>query len=150
MDIARTAPVVAEAHALVRAPLAEVWRVQTDIAAWPRWNDAVTRVELHGPLAPGTTFRWTAGGAPILSTLQEVLPERRIAWTGRTLGIRAVHVWEFEPDADGTRVRTAESFEGPVAWLLSRHLHRMLTAALERGVAALKREAERQAGGARA
>jgi uncharacterized protein YndB with AHSA1/START domain len=149
MDVNRTAPVVAEAHAVVRAPLNEVWRVQTDIAEWPRWNREVARVEMRGPLAPGTTFRWKAGGAPIVSTIKEVVPERRIVWTGRTLGTRAVHVWAFEPHAEGTLVRTVESFDGLLARLLAGYLRRMLTGTLQRGLAALQREAERRSGGAR-
>ena len=55
----------------------------------------VASADLRGPLAPGTEFRWKSGGSSIVSILQEIEPKRRIAWTGRTLGIRAVHVWTF-------------------------------------------------------
>lgn len=41
---------------------------------------------------------------------------RRIVLTGPAQGIFAIHVWEFTPTADGTRVHTDESWSGePVA-----------------------------------
>jgi hypothetical protein len=144
VDINRNAPATASAEAFVLAPLDVVWAVQTGIGEWSRWNPDVARVDLQGPLAPGTVFRWKAGGTSIVSTLQEVEPMRRIAWTGRTMGIRAVHVWTFEPQDDGVRVRTEESFEGLLARLFARSMRRMLAASLDKGLNALKEESERR------
>lgn len=146
MDINPSAPATASAEAFIHAPADLVWSILTGFAGWPRWNPAVTRVQIDGPPKPGTTFRWAAGGAPIVSTIQEVVPEQRLVWTGRMLSIRAVHVWTFEPESDGVRVRTAESFEGLLVRLLASPMQRMLAASLEQGLAALKAEAERQAG----
>jgi hypothetical protein len=79
------------------------------------------------------------------STIAEVEPQRRIGWTGRApLGIRAVHTWSFEADGDGTRVRTEESLDGLMTRLLAGLMRRVLDRALQRGVAALKAEAERR------
>ncbi len=102
-------------------------------------------VDLRGPLAPGTEFRWKTGGTPITSTIGEAAPNRRLGWTGRApLGIRAVHTWSFEPEGRGTRVRTEESFEGLLPRLLPVSMARLLRSTLEKNVAALKAEAERR------
>lgn len=146
MDIDRNAPVIASAELFIDAPPAVVWTVQTDLAAWPGWNSDVSSMDLQGPLAPGTVFRWKTGGLPIASRLQIVEPERRIGWTGKAPpGIRAVHVWSFEPENGGTRVRTEESFDGLLARLLPGPMRRMLAQSLESGLVALKTEAERRA-----
>ena len=143
MDINRKAPAIASAEALVRAPLDVVWAVQTEFTEWSRWNPDVEYVDMEGQLVPGTEFRWKAGGAAITSELQEVEPKRRIVWTGRILGIRAVHVWTFEERADGILVRTEESFEGLLARLFAKSLRRMLASSLAKGLEALKTECER-------
>ncbi len=83
----------------------------------------------------------------IVSELGEVDPPRRIAWTGRTLGLRAVHTWTFEERGEGTRVQTEESFEGWLARLLPGLLRRTLRSSLENGLAALAAECERRAEG---
>ena len=143
MDINRNAPAIASAEALVRATLDVVWSVQTNFSEWSRWNPEVAYVDMEGPLAPGTEFRWKAGGAAIISELQEVEPRRRIVWTGKILGIRAVHVWIFEERTDGVLVRTEESFDGLLARLFAKSMRRMLATALAKGLGALKTECER-------
>ena len=143
MDINRKAPAIGSAEALVRAPLDVLWSVQTNFTKWSRWNPDVEYVDIEGPLAPGTEFRWKANGAAITSELQEVEPKRRIVWTGKILGIHAVHVWTFEEQADGVLVRTEESFEGLLARLFAKSMRRMLAAALTKGLDALKTECER-------
>ena len=143
MDINRKAPAIGSAEALVRAPLDVLWSVQTNFTEWSRWNPDVEYVDIEGPLAPGTKFRWKAGGAAITSELQEVEPKRRIVWTGKILGIRAIHVWIFEERADGILVRTEESFDGVLARLFAKSMRRMLVSSLAKGLEALKTECER-------
>ena len=144
MDINREAPAIASSEGLIRAPLDVIWTTLTNIAEWSRWNPDVSSVDLRGPLAPGTEFRWKSGGASIVSTLQEIDPKRRIAWTGRTLGIRAAHVWTFTEQAEGVLVRTEESFDGLIVRLFSGAMRRMLASSLEKSLSALRTECERQ------
>jgi hypothetical protein len=146
MEINHQAPAVATAEVLILAPLDVVWSVQTKIDEWSRWNPDVSKVNLRGPLSAGTEFHWKAGGASIDSILQEVEPKQRIAWTGRTLGIRASHVWTFQQTDKGVLVRTEESFEGILVRLLAGPMRRMLRSSLEKGVQALKTECERRIG----
>jgi hypothetical protein len=143
MDINRKAPAIANADALVDAPLDVVWSVLTNIKEWSRWNPEVEYVDMEGPLKPGTEFRWKAGGALIVSELQEVEPKRRIVWTGKILGIRAVHVWTFAEQTDGVLVHTVETFDGLLARLFAKSMRRMLASTLSKSMEALKAECER-------
>jgi uncharacterized protein YndB with AHSA1/START domain len=146
VDINHSAPAVASAEILVEAPIETVWDVITDIDQWPRWNPAITEASLKGGLQPGSTFRWKAGPGGITSTLLQVNPPHVLGWTGKTFGIKAMHVYQLEPDAGGTRVRTAESWEGLPVRLVPGRMQKMLEDALGPGLEALKREAEKRAG----
>ncbi len=145
-DVNLRAPAIASASAFVNAPAEAVWDVLTDFTSWPAWNKSVSKMEMQGDVREGGTFVWTADGVKIRSTLERVERPKRIVWSGRTLGIRAIHVWDFTEKNGGTIVRTAESFEGPVAWLFRGMMRRMLSKAVEQGLAALKSEAEARQG----
>ena len=116
-----------------------------DFERWPEWNPDVRSAEISGPLAEGTELRWRAGPSRITSTLQWVERPRGIGWTGRTLGIKAVHVWWFEQRGERTFVRTAESWEGLLARLMRRRMSRVLQKSLDDGLPHLAVEAERRA-----
>jgi uncharacterized protein YndB with AHSA1/START domain len=138
----KAAPAIWTTETVVDAPIETVWRVLSDFAAWPRWNPSVSSIRLDGPVGVGTSFVWVADGSRIVSRLEEVDEPRRLAWSGKILGIRAMHVWEFEPRPSGTFVHTEESFEGLLARLFPGTMRKMLEKALTQGLAALKTEAE--------
>ena len=138
------APVEASAEALIEAPADLVWRILSDLGNWPAWNPAVSKMRVEGAIAPGTQFRWKAGGAGIVSKLALVAPPDAIAWTGRTLGIQAVHVWSLEAVPEGTRAETRECFVGWLPRQFPGLLQRTLARALQQSVQALKAEAERR------
>jgi uncharacterized protein YndB with AHSA1/START domain len=140
--------VVSAAEVDVDAPIERVWAALTAIDRWPEWNPDVTSASIDGPVAPGTTFRWKAGPGTITSRLEHVDPPRVIAWTGKTLGIRALHVWRLEARGGHTHVQTEESYDGLVARMLRRSLQKRLDTALTDGARWLKQEAERSAPGA--
>jgi uncharacterized protein YndB with AHSA1/START domain len=139
------APVVGAAEIEISATPDLVWDVLTGFNRWPTWNPDVESVSMHGDVAVGSEFRWKAGPGTITSTIQEVDPPRRIAWTGSTLGIQAVHVWWLEPSDGVTTVLTEESYQGLVARLLRRPLQKALDRALDNGLRYLKAEVERRA-----
>jgi uncharacterized protein YndB with AHSA1/START domain len=145
IEIDRGAPVVGAAETSIGAPITTVWRLLSDLERWPEWNRDISMLRLDGPVQAGTTFRWRSGSSRIVSCLEEVEAPHRIAWTGRTMGIRAVHVFELEEADRVTRVRTEESFEGLVARAMRRALRKRLARDLAEGLGALKIEAERQA-----
>lgn len=66
-----------------------------------------------------------------------------IAWTGRTMGIDAVHVWRLESKGAETAVTTEESFQGLLVRLFPGAFHRMLSGALDTVLRDLKAAAER-------
>jgi hypothetical protein len=148
MEIKTNAPAVARGEIEVAAAPEIVWGVLTDIAAWPAWNPDVRSASLEGPLAPGTQFRWKAGPGTIVSTLERVESPNLIAWTGRTMGIDAVHVHRLEPRGDATLVRSEESWDGLLVRLLRRPLTRSLQRAIDSGLEHLKAEVGRRATGA--
>jgi hypothetical protein len=128
---------------VIAAPVETVWAVLSDLQCWPDWYDDVSAMRMEGSLAPGTRFRWKAGGMTIRSELVEVMPPRRIAWTGRTLGISAIHVWQLDPVEAGAQVTTEESFEGPLPRLLPRLMRRTLEKTLDMSVMLLREACER-------
>ena len=67
-----------------------------------------------------------------------------IAWTGKTLGIKAIHFWWLEPRDGKTFVRTSESYEGLVTHLFRKPIQKALDRGLEDGLRYLKAEAERR------
>jgi hypothetical protein len=118
--------------------------VLTAIENWPAWNPAVKSAALQGEIAKGSEFRWKAGPGTITSIIQQVEPPQLIVWTGKTLGIKAVHVHTLEARNGKTLVKTKESYEGLAARLFSGPLKKTLDSALEEGLAHLKAEAERR------
>ncbi|MFF0968856.1 SRPBCC family protein [Streptomyces sp. NPDC003703] len=114
---------------VIHAPLHTVWKVQTDIERWPAWQAAVTTAQRldHGPLRPGSAFRWTTPVPPnpstpatrldITSTVRQIRSGDCIRWTGPADGeglhIDGVHVWNFTEVRGGVLVRTEETHTGP-------------------------------------
>jgi uncharacterized protein YndB with AHSA1/START domain len=140
------APAVGSAEVEVAADPERVWEVLTAIDDWPSWNPDVTSASLEGGLTQGSRFQWKAGRATITSTLQRVERPSLIGWTGKTLGLRAIHVYRLEPHGAATFVSSAESWEGIVARVFRKRMQRTLDRAMEDGLLHLKAEAERKTG----
>ena len=117
----------------ISAPPEVVWKVLTDLEQWPQWNPDVKSMSFDGPLAPGSEFRWKAGPATIVSTLERVEPPRVVAWRGRTMNIKALHEWRLEPSDGGTRVETEETYTGLLARLFAGSCRRRLTGRSNKG-----------------
>jgi uncharacterized protein YndB with AHSA1/START domain len=146
VEINTQAPVVGRSQAEINASPEAVWEVLTAFERWPSWNPDVRSMTFDGNVAPGSVFRWKAGPGTITSRLEEVEPPERIAWTGKTLGISAIHTWQLERQNGATLVRTQESYDGLVARLLRRSLQKTLDRALDDGLRHLKAEVEARAG----
>jgi uncharacterized protein YndB with AHSA1/START domain len=145
VDIDRNAPASAEGEIRIAAPPETVWAVMVDLSAWPAWNSDVKSMAFDGRLEPGATFRWKSGSASLVSTLQVVEAPHEIGWTGKTMGIHAVHMFRFEPVDGGTLARSAESFRGLIPSVLRKYSRNTLRRGIDRILAALKIEAERRA-----
>lgn len=145
MEINRNAPATADGELRIDADPEIVFGVISGIDQWPSWNPDVKSVSVEGPVQPGTVFRWKAGPSSLTSTLRVVDPPREIAWTGTTMGIKAVHVFRFRVSDGGTMARSEESWEGLIARLLKGYSRRTLDKGIRSVLAHLKTEAERRA-----
>lgn len=144
MKIDSDAPVQAQAELPIDAPLDQVWSLLTDISAWSRWNPGVNRVVVKGPIAAGTEFTWRSGRVPIASKLVQVAAEAQIAWTGRSLGMDAVHVWTFEARDGSVMAHTEESLDGLLARWMQGRMQRMLQSTLTESLRLLASECKRR------
>ena len=140
-------PVVSAHEVAIDAPITRVWDVLTAIDRWPAWNPDVKSVSIDGPVQKGASFRWKAGPGTISSRVEHIDRPHVVAWSGRTLGIRAVHVWRLESRDGGTLARTEESYDGLVARVLRRSLQKMLDNSLADVASSLKAEAEKDPAG---
>ncbi len=136
---------MATGETLIEASPELVFSVISSIGDWPAWNKDVKSVSLQGSVEPGTVFRWKAGGVSLTSTLQVVDPPQEIAWTGKTMGITAIHVFRFENADGGTLARSEESWEGLIASLFKGYSGRTLDKGIASVLSDLKAEAERRA-----
>jgi hypothetical protein len=144
------APVFATGEIEMAADPETVWAVMAEIGRWPEWNPDITAATLHGPLRPGTSFTWRSGPGTIRSVLQVVERPTELSWTGRTMGIPAIHVYRLRPSLERpghTAVVLEESWGGVLSRLLRRPLTGTLQTAINTGLAHLKTEAERRARG---
>jgi uncharacterized protein YndB with AHSA1/START domain len=146
VEIDRNAPAWAEASTRIAASPETVWTVISDIAGWPTWNPEIRSATFDGPLEPGSEFRWKAGPSSLVSRLEVVDPPREIAWTGSTMGIRAIHVFRFEPADGGTLAHSAESWTGTIPSLLRSFSRKRIQRAIDHALASLKVESERRTG----
>ena len=145
MEINRTAPATAEGELRIDADPQTVFSVISAIDQWPSWNPNVKSVTLQGPVQPGTVFRWKSGPSTLISTLQVLDPPNEIAWTGTTMGIKAVHLFRFQASNGGTLARSEESWEGLLARLLKGYSRKTLDKEIRSVLSHLKTEAERRA-----
>ncbi len=142
MHIDQSAPLVAHGSILINAKLDRVWRLQTNINYWSEWQPDVVAAQLQGKLAVGAVFHWRASGVNITSRIDELVPRQRVSWTGDSLGMHAIHNWEFEQRDDGILVRTEESISGWLAQIIGLFLPHYLDKALDQSLQTLRDAAE--------
>ncbi|MFD3515840.1 SRPBCC family protein [Streptomyces sp. NPDC058663] len=124
-----TARIRYESDILIKAPLATVFELQTDVERWPSWQPPVRTMERldSGRLRRGSQFRWTTPAPPtpstpattmqITSTVRQLKQGSCILWSGPAVGEGAridegVHLWTFQKVRGGVRVRTVETWSG--------------------------------------
>ncbi|MGK5110838.1 MULTISPECIES: SRPBCC family protein [unclassified Geodermatophilus] len=126
----------------------QVWRVLTDLAAYPAWNPFIVRAE--GVVEPGRRLTLTmqpVGGraATLHPRLIEVDVGRQLRWRG-TVGIPglmdAEHTFTLEPRGSDTRLIQLEEFRGVLVPFLAASLDRTTLPAFEAMNEALKSRAE--------
>ena len=96
----------------IEAPLDTVWRLHTDVNAWPRWQTDITGAHIDAAFEPGVSFDWTSYGFSVTSTVYDLAARSRVLWGGTSGGITGVHEWLFSETPGGVHVTTSESFAG--------------------------------------
>lgn len=137
------APVKCSKAVLIDASPRTVWNTLTNINRWPAWQAEITRAKLSGNPQPGTSFDWTTGGTKIHSLLHTVEPHQSFGWTGKVMGIYAIHNWSISVEHGKTKVSVEESMEGLLAWLLKGYFNKSLEKGMTTWLRALKNESER-------
>lgn len=138
-----SAPVITHQSVVIEASPAQIWAVLTDINNWAAWLPDVKRPQLNGGLQPGTTFDWKSNGAGIHSTLHTVAPAHELGWTGKSLGVYAIHNWTLTAVPSGTEVVVDESMQGLLASLFQGPLNCGLAKSTLQWLELLKAEAEK-------
>jgi uncharacterized protein YndB with AHSA1/START domain len=141
-DVDRNAPVLAHHEIDIDAPLERVWRLLTDVAAWPQWQTDITEARIEGAFAPGTSFDWTSYGFSVTSTIYDVEDGSRVLWGGTSGGITGIHEWLFAETPTGVHVETTESFAGEPVEADVTSMQSMLDASLVAWLGHLKTAAE--------
>jgi hypothetical protein len=57
-SIDEQAPVISRRSIVIAAPIGTLWRLHTDVNAWPNWQKAIDRSHLEDDFRPGATFTW--------------------------------------------------------------------------------------------
>ncbi|WP_399886832.1 SRPBCC family protein [Streptomyces sp. BBFR51] len=114
VTVDKSAPVVARASVLIKAPVRKVWDLHTDIDAWDTWIPEITPAKKRtpGPLRPGSVFEWSPQGMQVTSTVTKVDRNRCVAWAAPVNGIDGVHLWTFRKVRGGVLTTTEESWSG--------------------------------------
>lgn len=102
----------------VEAAPAAVWsRAYADAEAWPRWNEAIARASLDGPLALGATARIVFGtGLRLRFRVVEFEDGRLFTDESRLPGARMGHRHLVEPlTGGGSRLVNTIYIEGGLA-----------------------------------
>lgn len=133
-----------EATAVINAAPEQVWRVLTDIAAWPDWNSGVTKVD--GRLTLGEKLSITVEANPRRTFPVKVVtltaPERIVFRGGMPLGLfTGERTYTLQSDGSGTRFTMREQYTGPLAAMIFKSIPD-LRPSFQQFADGLKRQAE--------
>jgi hypothetical protein len=127
------APDVAHVHAVnvleTSVSVEAVWPWLVRATRWHEHYGNCKRLAIEGggtELALGTKFRWWTSGIPVVTVVDDLVPNARLGWSGTGLGARGYHAWILEPTPTGSRLITEESQRGAMVWLGQAALRRLL------------------------
>ncbi len=114
-----TMPVHVVNRLAIAAPPRAVWAKLIAANEWPSFyrNSSNVSVEGGGELRAGASFRWRTFGINLRSSVEEFVPDERIAWLAVGPGIVAYHAWVITPTLAGCAVLSEETQSGIVARL---------------------------------
>src|SRR5262245_41586846 len=114
----------------IASPRETVWRVLSDVAAWPEWLPTVTSVQSLDDRSLAVGHRYLVRQPklqPATWLVTELEPPRRFLWEARSPGLRllAEHIVDEGPPGASTVVLRF-SFAGPLGGLIG-GLYRSIT-----------------------
>ncbi|MGA8261536.1 MAG: SRPBCC family protein [Arenicellales bacterium] len=135
-----------ETSVSISAPQEMVWRVLSDVAAWPDWLPTVDKVEpLDGRvLQLGSRFLVQQPRLrPATWTVTELEQPRRFVWLARSPGLKMLADHTVDEESPGfSRVVLRFSFAGPLGGLLGRAFRSVTESYIMQEAASLKQKVE--------
>jgi hypothetical protein len=97
----------------VQATAEKLWDIIIDVKSWPDWQGtSFVRLAVPSPIREGSTFLAELGGVKWNITIVKADRPHRVVWIGQSMGLKGIHEWEFDEQAERTRVITRESMSG--------------------------------------
>lgn len=122
----------------------KLWDILTNVEAWPSWQGTnFVKLSKPGRVVEGSTFEAALGGMKWELVVTQAEKPHKIIWTGRRLGLQAVHEWKFKEEAGKTRIITRENMTGWLLFLTYPIARKRLATTDEKWLADLKTTAER-------
>ncbi len=128
-----------------------VWRVLSDLDAWPQWLPTVDRVARGaagvGP-GPDAVYRVEQPELPPTDwTVTDWQPGTAFSWRSRRPGVVSIADHVIRPlDDGGSEITLRMTFDGPLAWLAHRLYQGMTRSYLQTEAEALATRAGAEAG----
>jgi uncharacterized protein YndB with AHSA1/START domain len=142
MEINLKAPVVVKKEMFIRSSPSLVWAILADVKSWHEWLYDVGKIEIKKPLEIGSHFRWSTLSLAMISTIQDLVPNKRISWTSKGSGMRSTQTWVLTPKEDGTLVVSEQSMQGLLVGLFKDRTKDAVEQAITAWLKSLKRQAE--------
>jgi Polyketide cyclase / dehydrase and lipid transport len=109
-------PVFVSNEIEINASPEKVWGWLISAKTWPDWYFNASNIEIANQhtdkLLAGTKFTWKTFGANLETEVVEYIPNERIAWLAKGIGILAYHAWLIIPTISGCKVITQETQHG--------------------------------------
>jgi uncharacterized membrane protein len=134
-----------ETSVQIGAPVEVVWRLTTDVTAWPNMTPTITKVVRldDGPLRIGSRARIKQPGqTDAVWTVTRLEQGRVFAWQTRRLWLTITGAHMLEPVDGGCRNTLTLDVAGVGAALFARAFGRQMLSAIETENAGFKRTAE--------
>jgi len=97
----------------IHAPAEKVWDILVDIESWPEWQGTTYMNPITPlPLRQGSVFETKLSGMKGTITVTKADRPKKLVWSGRSLGVKAVHEWEFQEHEGKTTAVSREHVSG--------------------------------------